>query len=270
MSALASSSVTWGISGPTFLVGYGLLALAVLLGVFAARRQIAAGSASTAARELDGQPHDIAYLNGGPELAVLSALSSMRVAGTVVAEGRGRIRAEGQPATSASELERAVHLAAAPPMARYELLRNGIVRTALENTRRRLEDAGLLLSAEQQRRIRLLALWRVAVTVLGLARLVAGVANGAPVGFLVLELLAVGIVAAILLIRVPKRSRRGTARLKALRGQHTELDPKMRPNWAAYGPAHAALGVGAAADDDPAAAVGPRSWLAPGDRGTGR
>ncbi len=46
------------------------------------------------------------------------------------------------------------------------------------------------------------------------------------------------------LIRVPRRSRRGTARLKALRGQHAALDPRMRPDWAAYGPARAALGVG--------------------------
>lgn len=54
MTALASSGVTWGIGGPTFLVGYGVLALAVLLGIIVARQRIAAGPASTAAGELDG------------------------------------------------------------------------------------------------------------------------------------------------------------------------------------------------------------------------
>ncbi|MGH3823326.1 MAG: TIGR04222 domain-containing membrane protein [Pseudonocardiaceae bacterium] len=244
MSPLAASNVTWGITGPDFLLGYGVLALVVLLRIMVARWRLAAGPAGTATGELSGRPHDIAYLNGGPELAVLSALSSMRVAGTVVAEGPGRLRAAEPLDPDADHLERAVHLAAAVPISRRELLTNQIVRTALEKPRQRLEAAGLLLGARQQRRIKRTGLWMVAVGGLGLLRLLAGAANGAAVGYLTLELLAVGIVAAILLNRAPERSRRGAAELKRLRVEHNELAPGMRPDWTTYGPALAGLGVG--------------------------
>ncbi|MGH3767149.1 MAG: TIGR04222 domain-containing membrane protein [Pseudonocardiaceae bacterium] len=243
MTLLATNNVTWGISGPDFLAGYGLLALAALLGILVARWRLAAGPAIVAA-ELGGRPHDVAYLNGGPELAVLSALSSMRVAGTIVGEGRGRVRAGERPGTDADELERAMHLAAAVPISRRELVTNQIVRTALETTRQRLENAGLLLGAGRQRRTRLLGLWMVPVAVLGLVRLQAGAANGAPVGYLILELLAVGLVTAVLLCWAPRRSRRGSAELQRLRVQHNEIAPGMRPDWTAYGPAVAGLGVG--------------------------
>lgn len=244
MSPLAASNVTWGISGPDFLVGYGLLALATLLWIMVARWRLAAGPGGPATGEFSGQPHDIAYLNGGPELAVLSALSSMRVAGTVVAEGKGRLRSSQALGTDADPLERAIHLTAAVPISRRQLLTYQIVRTALEKPRQRLEDAGLMLSARQQRRIKRTGLWMVALGGLGLLRLLAGAANGAAVGYLILELLAVGVVAAILLSRAPNRSRRGVAELKRLRVQHNELDPRMRPDWTTYGPALAGLGVG--------------------------
>lgn len=247
MSPLAASDVTWGITGPDFLTGYGLLALATLLGIMVARWRLsagAAGAAGTAAGEFSGRPHDIAYLNGGPELAVLSALSSMRVAGTVVAEGKGRLHSAKPLDPDADHLERAIHLTAAVPISRRELLTYQIVRTALEQPRLRLEDSGLLLSARQQRRIKRVGWWMVALGGLGVLRLLAGAANGAAVGYLILELLAVGIVAAILLSRAPKRSRRGVAELKRLRVQHNELDPRMRPDWTTYGPAMAGLGVG--------------------------
>ncbi len=244
MSPLASGNPTWGISGPDFLVGYGLLALVALLGIIVARWRLAAGAATTATGEFSGQPHDIAYLNGGPELAVLSALSSMRVAGTVVAEGRGRVRAAEPLGTGADELEQAIHLAAAVPSTRRELVTNRIVRTALDKARHRLELAGLLLSTREQRRITRTGRWMVAVAGLGLLRLLAGAANGAPVGYLILELLAVGVLAAVLLGWAPKRSRRGTAELRRLRLKHNELAPGMRPDWTTYGPALAGLGVG--------------------------
>jgi uncharacterized protein (TIGR04222 family) len=168
----------------------------------------------------------------------------MRVAGTIVTEGRGRVRAGERPAKDADELERAVHLAAVVPIARRELVMNRIVGTALGTARQRLADAGLRLSARRRRRIRLAGLWMVPVAVLGVLRLQAGSANSAPVGYLILELLAVGAVATILLCWVPQRSRRGAAELRKLRAQHNEIAPGMRPDWTVYGPAVAGLGVG--------------------------
>jgi uncharacterized protein (TIGR04222 family) len=244
VSSLASGNVTWGITGPDFLAGYGLLALAVLLGAILARWRLAAGPSGAAAEELSGRPHDVAYLNGGPELATLSALSSMRVAGTIVTQGRGWVHTGAALHENADELERAIHLAAIVSIDRRQLVTHRIVHTALENVRLRLEGAGLLLSHQQRRRIKRTGLWMVPVVALGLVRLLAGAANGAAVGYLFLELSAVGIVSVLLPATVPKRSRCGTAELKRLRAKHTDLAPGMRPDWTAYGPALAGLGVG--------------------------
>ena len=230
MAAFASSANTWGVSGQAWLLGYAVLALAVLVGVLAARRRIAAEWTGTpAAADLERRPHDAAYLNGGPELAVLSALSSMHVSGTIVADGRGRVSADARASAGAGELERAIHLAAAAPISRQRLATNRIVHTALDNIRRRLTEAGLLLSRDQQSRVKGTGGWLAAVAGIGLLRLLAGVANGAPVGFLVLELLVVGVIAAILMSRAPRRTPRGDMELERLRKRHTELDPGMRP-----------------------------------------
>ncbi|MGH3670437.1 MAG: TIGR04222 domain-containing membrane protein [Pseudonocardiaceae bacterium] len=244
MGTPVSSNVTWGITGPAFLAGYGLLILAALFGIMVVRWRLATGPRDAGRTELGRQPHDIAYLNGGPELAVLSALSSMRVAGTIVAQGRGLVHAAQTIGSAGSELERAIHLAAIVPIAQRELVTHRIVRTALDAARQRLDDAGLLLSDERRRRIKRAGLWMVPVSGLGLVRLLAGEANAAPVGYLILELIAVGILAAVLLSWAPARSRCGTAELTRLRGVHNELDPRMRPDWTAYGPAVAGLGVG--------------------------
>jgi uncharacterized protein (TIGR04222 family) len=270
VNVMASSNLTWGISGPEFLAGYGLLALVSLVGVVIVRWWLAAGSAGASAVQPAKQPRDIAYLNGGPQLAVLSALSSMRVAGTILLEGSGRVHAGQAPGEGADELERAIHLTAIEPIAWQQLITHRIVRTALESVRQRLEGAGLLLSAQRRRRIKLVGLWMVAVAALGLVRVLAGAANSAPVGYLILdELLAVGIVSVLLLRRAPTHSRRGTARLKNLRATHTELAPEMCPDWTAYGPALAGLGVGIfgasalwASDPDLAAGVGVRRYSA--------
>jgi hypothetical protein len=56
MSLLASSNLTGEISGPDFLVGYGLIGLATLLGVIVARWRLAAGAPGEATGELSGRP----------------------------------------------------------------------------------------------------------------------------------------------------------------------------------------------------------------------
>src|SRR5262249_54046583 len=158
---------------------YGLLALATLLGILVARWRLTAGPAGAVIGELSGRGYDVAYLNGGPELAVLSALSSMRGARTIVPQGRRWGSPRRPLSEGADELERAIHEAAVGSIHRRHLITREIVRTALENRRLRLERAGMLLSAQQRRRIKLTGLWMVALGALGLARLLAGTANGA-------------------------------------------------------------------------------------------
>ena len=84
----------------------------------------------------------------------------------------------------------------------------------------------------------------VAVAGLGLVRLLAGIANAKPVAWLVVAFIVVTIAAVILLASAPRRTRRGDRTLAALRDDNHVLAPKERPDWALYGPAGAALGIG--------------------------
>ena len=85
----AASGDTWGISGPTFLRYY--LAAAIVVVAIAAyhRLRLLAAPAQTALDPLG--PQQVAYLNGGPQLAVHAALGGLRGSGA-------RRRAPGPPA----------------------------------------------------------------------------------------------------------------------------------------------------------------------------
>ncbi|OLT12188.1 hypothetical protein BJF78_25030 [Pseudonocardia sp. CNS-139] len=84
----------------------------------------------------------------------------------------------------------------------------------------------------------------LAVAGLGLVRLLAGIADARPVGYLVAALAAVTLVAAFQLARAPRRSRLGDRALADLRTEHHGLAPALRPDWQVYGPAGAALSIG--------------------------
>lgn len=240
MTLAMTSGDTWGISGPAFLVAYLLLAAVVWVASARTRRALADAGSSGA---VPADPHDLAYLNGGPDLAVTSALAAMHLTGTV-APSKGQIHAVGRPAPGADALERAIHFTTGSPVNRARLPLHRPVRTALDAIGKRLVAHGLLLSDTQRARIRAVGWWMVAVAGLGLVRLLAGIADGRPVGFLVVALLAVAVVALVQLLRAPRRTRAGDRLLTRLRGEHHELDPAQRPDWVAYGPAAAALGIG--------------------------
>ena len=214
---------TWGISGPVFLVGYLLLSAVVWVAAAQRRRALADGP-DRPVHDLGG--HEVAYLNGGPDLAVTSALTAMHLSGTV-APVKGLIHAVGRLDPGADALERAVHFTTGSPVQRSRLPLHRPVRSALDAVHKHLVGAGLLLSEPQRRRIRATGWWMGAVAGIGLLRLLAGVADSRPVGFLVVALLGVSLVTVVLLVR-----------------EHHELDPAQRPDWVAYGPATAALGVG--------------------------
>jgi uncharacterized protein (TIGR04222 family) len=246
------------------VTGYGLVAMVVLFGIIAARRRLAAGTASAAAGEVDGQPYAIAYLSGGPERTLMAVVASMWVAGTVVAHG-AEVRAEGRLDGTASELERAIHLSAATPLRWDYLEADPTVFRGLEQLRRGLEDAGLLLSAEQQRRIKRTGWWMVALAVLGLpVATTAGVDKVTAGCWLILALFVAG----VLIVHAPRHSRRGTAMMQALCARYAALAPHMEPDWTAYGPAWAGVAVGifgastlSAMSPDFANLVAERYWL---------
>lgn len=234
---------TWGISGPAFLLFYVVLAAVVLIASVRARRAVTRTGSAEPVSSIRTRPHDVAYLNGGTELALVSALTALRLRGAIWSE-RGNAQAEPRTDPGPDEMERAVHAAVATATHRKWIANNARVAAALGATEKRLVDAGLLLSDAQRRRIRGVGWWMVAVAGLGLVRLLAGIANAKPVGLLVVALLVVAVVAVVLLATAPRRTRRGDRTLAALRDENHALSPKQLPDWALYGPVGAALGIG--------------------------
>ena len=188
---IPSDNDTWGISGPAFLLAYVVLAVAAGVTAVLTRRRLADGSSQRRVSRPDGRPYDVAYANGGADLALCAALSAMHRAGTLSTTGRGVVVAARRPDSRADELERAIHHAAAVPVSRHRLVAAGAVASALHRIEQRLIADGLLLSAPDRQRIRMTGAWLLAVAALGVVRVMAGYANGRPVVFLVVAVVLV-------------------------------------------------------------------------------
>jgi len=217
---IAAAGDTWGISDPTFLVVYVVLAVAVCLACIQARRAIA-DPRPRPVLDLTAHPYDVAYLTGGPDLAVYSALSSLHLGAAIAVEGRGSVRAGRKVGTDA--LERAIHFAAMGAVPCHRIQSQHPVTTALDTISNRLVDAGLLLSTEQRRAYRAIGWWMLAVAGLGLVRLLAGIAEARPVGYLSVTLGVVTVIGIVALTRAPRRSRSGEAELARLRREQPQL-----------------------------------------------
>jgi uncharacterized protein (TIGR04222 family) len=185
---------------------------------------------------------ELAYLQGGWQLALAASLARLRAAGVISAPERGTFVATGAPPPDSTALDRAVHLAALGTVTRRELGQTSTVQDALNDVRERLRAAGWLLTDAQRSRarwgMRLLLLWAA----LGVVRIWVGAAAGFPVGYLVIMTVVV-LVIALLMRGVPIRTPAGAAALKEARYAQAYLDPRQAPSWTVYGPAGAAMGV---------------------------
>jgi uncharacterized protein (TIGR04222 family) len=243
MALAAATAETWGITGTTFLPAYLLIAAAVGAAGVGTRRALAQPGATTPIDDITTHPHDVAYLAGGVELAVWSAMCAMHLRGTLTAAD-GTVRAVGRLDPDADALEKAIHATAGSPVGHRRLTFHRSVRPALAAIEERLVAAGFLLSDERRRRIRRVGFWMLAVAALGLVRVLADIAEAQPVGLLVAALLLVTVTAVAQIALTPRRSRRGNRALAALRDRHRALAPEREPDWRSHGPAGAALGIG--------------------------
>ncbi|TDB71071.1 TIGR04222 domain-containing membrane protein, partial [Micromonospora sp. KC723] len=240
MTVLAAPDDTWGIPGPLFLGLYLSAVLVAVVGALVHRSRVLAGQGAATAGRLD--PQQVAYLNGGDQLAVWSALGGLRGSGAVGVRPDRRLTTGTPLPAGATPLDQAVHHAARRHLHARELVRDGWVARALTDLREGLERQGLVLSAERRSAARGGALVLVGLLTLGAVRATTGLANGRPVGFLLLALVALT-VTTILLSRVPRRTRAANAVLRELRRRHAHLTPASAPAYATYGPAGAAMGV---------------------------
>jgi uncharacterized protein (TIGR04222 family) len=248
---------TWGIPGPAFIVGY--IAALVAIAILAAAHRKVLFRGDRNARVDDLGPQQLAYLNGGDRLAVYSSIGGLRAAGALGTSGSALVQTGPIPA-GVTPLDSAIHHAASGQIRTRDLTGDQWVRSALDDLRAGLERRGLAVGPEALKQARLWAWAAGALTLIGVFRLIAGIQNNKPVGFL----FAAVVVVAILTWRLARTRRlatgAATARMRQLREQHGYLSPAQSPAYATYGAAGAALGValfGAAAlyDMDPAFAA---------------
>ncbi|MGW1452353.1 TIGR04222 domain-containing membrane protein [Micromonospora sp. NPDC002411] len=237
----AASGDTWGISGPTFLRYY-LLATAVVVVVAVYHRIRLAANSTTAMTADPLGPQQVAYLNGGPRLAVNAAIGGLRGSGAIGVRPDRRLTTIGAAPTGLTPLDQAIHWAAHQHARVGDLPRDERVRVALDQIRNGLEQRGLLTNDAQRARARFWTRLLIGLLGLGVLRLASGLFSGRPVGYLLLTLVALLIVT-LVLRRPPAVTRAGRAALRGVRREHTHLAPASAPAYATYGAAGAAMGV---------------------------
>ncbi|MBQ1073426.1 TIGR04222 domain-containing membrane protein [Micromonospora sp. C31] len=240
MPILAAPGDTWGIPGPVFLSGYLLAAVVIVVGTLVHRLSALAGPPVGHVGHLG--PQQVAYLNGGQQLAIWASVGALRSYGAIGVRPDRRLTTGGPLPAGITPLDQAIHFAAGRNATTRELARDEWVGRALDQLRTSLEQHGLALAPARRAALRLGAFLLTALLLVGMARIVAGLANDRPVGWLVLSQLPL-IVVAVLLHRVPWRTRAATRTLRDLRRRHTYLAPASAPAYATYGAAGAAMGV---------------------------
>ena len=231
---------TWGISGRTFEMWF-VMSAVLLMAAAMTYRSIAFRGRRTSGDHVDAQ--QAAYLAGGPQLAVYSALGKLRGAGAVgVDRNRALTRTAPLP-RDAAPLDWAVYEATASGYTAARLPDHPAVSATLAQIRGSLEQAGLLLSPSQRERARLFVYAELILVAIGLARVAAGVANGRPVKDLLMSFLLVAVFL-VFMASLPARTRAGTAVLGDLRRRYAHLAPAQKPAFQTYGPAAAAMGIG--------------------------
>ncbi|MFY1687142.1 TIGR04222 domain-containing membrane protein [Plantactinospora sp. WMMB782] len=241
--ALAAGNVIWGISAPTFLSGYLLLAVVVIGYAAVRRRQLLAGPESVRTSALTAT--QVGYLNGGSRLAICTALAALRNAGAV---GIGpapdrRLVVTGDRPVGAGGLEAAVHQFAGHRRPPRELDYDSGVSVELGRTHTGLIEAGLMPGEETRRALRRATRLLAGVLLLGVLRLFAEASAGDVWPPLIPVLVAVAVATVVLGRRPPVRTRAGGWALAALRTEHAHLAPSQQPAWSTYGPHGAALAV---------------------------
>ncbi|HEX6077400.1 MAG TPA: TIGR04222 domain-containing membrane protein [Micromonosporaceae bacterium] len=241
---------TWGFSGPDFLkvyigLGAAVSALAVILFLWTRYRS---GTPHRDSRASAGDltPADAAYLRGGPAAAVLCALAALRTRGLVLAPSRRRLATSRTSVPGeTSGLERAVHEAVRRQAPYRRIARAPQVREELDAVDTKLTDMGLLSPGPHRTVLRAVELAMFAILAVGIARIVAGIGNQKPVGYLLLSLVGFGTVVIwfhFLARRFP-RTRFGDRVLGYLNSRYIHLAPAHHPSWRANGAETAAMSV---------------------------
>lgn len=234
------SADTWGISGPAFLTIYLSAAAAAVIVALAARAFLSRGQVHPG-WEPDGE--QLAHFLGGPQRATFAALAGLRTAGAITTGPGGVLVACGRVPPAPSALTWAVYQAAQRGVQARKVAAEPDVRAALDDIRQTLVSRGWLLSPRQQSMIRSAALPLAALGVVGVGRVLAGMANDRPVVFVVIATIVVMLIW-LALLKTPGRTRSTGRAVATVRARNLHLNPRGNPAFGTYGAADTSLAVG--------------------------
>ena len=255
-------SQPWGLSGPQFLVIYGVGIAVVIVVPFLLRLLVRFVSSADGERELD--PYEVGYLAGGPTRAAQVVITDLVASGAVRVDSSGRVTVADRAAfdRQSAFLSEGVNGVATPFPELWmpagvlvHQFQAKIARLpAITAIRARLRAEGLLVSAARAAMVRIvwLALW-AALFVTGGLRLAEGAHNHRPTGDLQGLVVLSAFVFLISLARNGSRltnltTFRGARRLRRLRSAERRREKEAA--WesplgaAAFSPGLAADGFG--------------------------
>ncbi len=232
---LAATGDTWGIPSRTFLIGYLLAAIVTVLACVLIRR----GTVHSA------DVHGAVPLNG-PEIGMLSGDNRAIVAAMAQLRGDGLIDASGRPTGT-----RPVPLDPFTLRVFQALsMGDGNLRTLhtrltgpLADLRASLEQRGMLAGRAEHAERLFTALPVLVLIGIGIVRIMAGSANGKPVGLLIV-LVALLIIVALAMAIPRRRTRLGQLTLNSIMARSAHLSPRNRPSLASYGGMQAGVAAG--------------------------
>ncbi|MDQ2588645.1 hypothetical protein CKY47_32755 [Saccharothrix yanglingensis] len=218
----------WGLSGPEFLELYWIalalssaFAILVRVRLRGSRGGVPAGVLGVA---------EIAYLTGGPRRVVEASLAGLLAAGALVPARNGSVRLNGSP-NADHPVDRAVLADAGRHRYRTMTLLVTAVseQDAPREVGRRLSHEGYVVPADVVRsRLRLGVVPLALLFAVGVARWVNGIAIGAPVGWLTLQLVLTGVLVwPLLKAREVTRTAKGDAAVAGARASRSGRDEEL-------------------------------------------
>ncbi|MET9488948.1 TIGR04222 domain-containing membrane protein [Nocardia sp. NPDC006630] len=237
----AAAADTWGISGPTFLSLYALAGILAALYGFGRRAMVLRDAHGTDQSVRPLLPTETAMLFDD-QRPVVTGLAQLRGYQLINSAGATTRHPTDIEERALDPVSRSLHayLISADTRRRNIPSLAAVAREPLTTLRGNLTDRGYLIGPEQRNSLLLAAFPLGALFLLGVLRVIAGVANRHGVGYLILVLIAV-LICTLLILRPPRLTRLGRRAADESVRRNGHLRPHNAPAYSAYGPDSAAL-----------------------------
>lgn len=231
---------SWGISDADFTRWFVIAATIVMVAAMC-YRFVAFRGRPAQEDDLDGEY--VAFLRGGPQWAVYSALGALRTTEAVDADSGGALVRTGPAPSRATRLEEAVYEAAGDRHPARDVPDLPVVGAALERIREDLMRTELLATPSRLRRVRWFVYAQLVIVAVGALRIVTNLVDGAPLGTLPGAFVLVALFL-LIMAPTPTRTRAGTHALVGLRLRHPDLAPSQTSPSVTRGARDAAMAIG--------------------------